>query len=434
MKKVFYTFLGLLILCTYARGQEESNDHLFNKAERYLYAPNQSKEMSNKIINQLMQLAENDNPKALYYLGLYQKDGVGLKQNFKKAKRNFLKAYQLGLKEAAYPIGYFHLKGFGQLKQDYQKAFKWFKQSETKMGNHWMAKMIFFGLGKQANPERALSILNRNDILNSKTLAKQFKADKEFTTPISELKTEFTSKEEFLSNNKNISNDFELTGEWSGEYIQYDWSKTKILQKYDIAIDINNDNIDNYFKVDLTISDSTYSTTALRKNNQLIFEDLIVPLKKQYTDYTNFTHLKHLIKDISLSDLESNFIVGDLNSYIPVWKENALPSIFVLKKKQSTELSRAEESFREQSNDFIKTYPNPILDYLFVNFKIEKNANIKVELTNHYNTPNFHDEIFNGYMNKGTHTIELNNLPRNQGMYLLKVTVGNTTHTKIVIK
>ncbi|UOY06040.1 hypothetical protein L0P88_19200 [Muricauda sp. SCSIO 64092] len=443
MKKTF-TLLGLLIgslYVGYAQEDSSNQEYPFNDIENYLYSPNQERKKSKEYFTEVKSLADSGNPEALYYLGMLQKDGIGTKQNFKKSIKSFKKSYELGNLEAAYSVGYYYLKGFGDVPQDYTKAYRWFKKSESSMGKHWMAKMQFLGLGRESNKTKAIKMLQSNDIHNSKVLLEQYKNEQP-PRAISHKFSEFINGSSIenlhgLSNLHVVPDTQILEGTWEGEYFELDWSKKRALRALPIQLSFKRGGgVNESLHTEITIADSLATDTGTYSSGSLSFAKLTVPIKKQFTDYSNFTHLMTDIRALELRLCPyngENLLIGRLNAFHPVWKERANPILLVLKKKINIS-EDAHTAFNEQASDFIRVYPNPVPEYCLINFELPHEANVKVEITNYYNTAPYHNVLFDGYREKGNHTLEIHKLPSQQGTYTLSISYNGKRENKLIIK
>ena len=132
------------------------------------------KTVSFKIIKQY---AENGNVSAYKRLAVLYKKGIGTDVNLDESQKWFELSSNEGDSFAKYALGYFQMKGIAGEQQDYQAARNSFQSSTYPMANHWSAVMDYFGYGTTANPTKALSILDANDIKNSEILAAFLRAE-----------------------------------------------------------------------------------------------------------------------------------------------------------------------------------------------------------------------------------------------------------------
>lgn len=418
------------------------NDYLFAEIDDYLYASNKDRDRSRSYFKLIKVLSEQGDSEALYYKGMLQKDGIGTKQSFKKSRRSFKESYDLGNSKAAYCLGYYYLKGFGDIQQDYQKAYRWFKRSDLPMAQHWMAKMHFLGLGKEPNKEKALKLLESNELYNSRVLAQQYIVNEPPSNGSSELLAEVITQSTIsdlyaLRNFEERPSASFLEGCWNGEYLELDWSKNKILRTLPIRLKLEKkEGINEQLSSEITITDSISKGTGFYNEGELDFGSFQVPIQKQYTDYPNFTHLITDIQRIAfrhISNAGEHIIIGKLNASYPVWQERANPTL-VLLKKDYAETEEVQQAFKSQEDDFIRIYPNPLQEYFLLNFELSQGANVEIKITNYYNTPAYHKILFSGQKAKGNHTIEIYDPPSSPGSYLVSIAYNGKVENKIIIK
>ncbi|UII77764.1 SEL1-like repeat protein [Flagellimonas sp. HMM57] len=437
--------LSFLLMATFWVSAQEDNiaaEYLFDDIEAYLYSPNHERKKSREYFTNVKVLAESQNHEALYYLGMLQKEGIGTKVNFKKSLKSFKKAFDLGNTKAAYLIGYYYLKGFGNVQQDYKKAYRWFKKSDEKMALHWIAKMEFLGLGRKVNKQKAISILKSNDLYNSEVLLPQY----EESMPSEKIGIEgydsaiSTSSLQDLYELKGFDKTPEyhyLEGTWQGQFYELDWASSKIFRTLPTELTLTGQNgVNDQLKAEIKIADSLASDVGSYSAGALRFGSLALPVKKQYTDYPNFTHLMTEIDGIEFRKFqtsEGNFLIGKVSSTFPVWKERGNPSLVILKKKDEIN-SAALTAFEKQVGDFIRLYPNPFKEHCLINFELSTDADVSVEITNYYDTPFYHDNVFTGRKAKGNHTLEVYNLPSRRGSYLISIKHNGSVENKIIIK
>lgn len=443
IKKLFWSiiltsFFSIpLDLVAQASNGEISN--YIKEVNSYLYRKDKTNRTSRDYFRKIKAYAEIDHAEANCMLGVLFKEGLGTNQNFNKARRAFKKAYELGSDRAAYCLGYMHLKGLGTLPQDYAKAFKWFKRSNDAMAVHWLAKMHFFGLGREKNPNKAKRLLENNPLFNSAILLPQLEdlldAGEVGVTDI-ELEEGLEVSLNELQTPAGITNSGHILGKWEGHLLELDWAGEQVIRKLPISLSIEPaQNDSKELETKITVTDSVSSGKAVLLDNRLDFNNSRMPVKKQYTDYPSFTHLMYHLRSMNLHRQaigEENYLIGKLESYLSVWKEEAPPSILVLKRAEENYGASVNEAFRKQANDFIKLYPNPFIDYLLVHYELESDAQVKVSIVDYYNKQS---EItyFQGSQAAGEHTLELTDLPDSEGLYVLVVRVNGEVQSKIVV-
>ena len=445
MKKLLLLSI-ILLYSTNLVSQVDDNqlNGFFKEIDKYLYEPAKTRQRSNSLFSELKAVAETSNSTAYYYLGFYYKDGIGTKSNLKKSRRAFKQAYDLGYNEAAYCIGYYHLKGMGNVPQNYNKAFSWFKKGKNPMSKHWLAKMHLFGYGTERNLEKAIEILERNDLHNSRVLLSQLDSisakDLESSQSFQHILDLFKDAGTIDIEDTMEMVDFDsLFGDWTGEFWEFDWSGNRILRslKANIKFKSVNDS-GSSIRTTIDLADSvTQSTAYLDKNvGELLFSDLSLPIPKRFTDYLNFTHLITEVSNLKLYHLEyegDKYLAIKMEGFLPLWNEKSKPGLFILKQLPFVS-EEAQSSFDSQSNDYLRVYPNPFNEQFLVNFDLDKSSSVKLILQNHYNTSSYLKVLFEGTRDRGNHTLESPSLPLDAGTYILKLQVDGHTHSKLLIK
>ncbi|MEM8937716.1 MAG: T9SS type A sorting domain-containing protein [Bacteroidota bacterium] len=438
MKK--YQFLWILIILMYWSGYSqqvaEDYENIVEKANDYIYSPQQNNKESRALFKEIKLNAQEGDAEAMCMLGILYKDGVGVRQNYDKAKSAFKKAYDLGSSSAAYCLGYMFLKGLGTIPQDYKKAAKWFKKSDNAMSNHWLAKMHFFGLGREQNIKKAISILEDNTSFNSEVFLSQINEDRDFSKSTIEIDGKIsTSLNGLLSLETELIPD-QIIGKWEGKWIELDWSGTKVMRQMPIDFEIKpTQSIVDEVDTHIVVNDSVSTGRAEWNEGQLRFLNSTLAVKKEYTDYPAFTHLRYELEKIDFKKFDENgtsFLLGTLKSHLPVWKEPAPPGFILLTLVEEKYNDEILAAFESQANDFIKIYPNPFFEYFLLNYELLEPANVTISLNDYYNSRPI-KVLYQGRQKMGEHTMEFTDLPSNQGLYVVTLSVNGQVHRKIVI-
>lgn len=123
--------------------------------------------MSTKNIKELEDLARNGDVGAIYELGQRYFDGIGVNQDFQKAKGYFEVAAERGSKGSNYYLGKIYYNGMG-VQTNYLKAKEYFEKSAAEnnaFSEYYLGKLYFWGDGVEKNYDKAneykKSILNR---------------------------------------------------------------------------------------------------------------------------------------------------------------------------------------------------------------------------------------------------------------------------------
>ena len=120
-KPLNVTLVALLLACTMPAWAD--NEAQFKQAMTAYEAGHYS-----QALRLLQPLAQQDDAKAQYNLGLLYENGWGVTQNYKKAVAWYQKAANQGIAEAQYNLGVMYEEGRG-VQQDYQQAAAWYEKA-----------------------------------------------------------------------------------------------------------------------------------------------------------------------------------------------------------------------------------------------------------------------------------------------------------------
>ena len=255
---------------------------------------------------------------ATYDLGVLYKYGKGRKQNLIKATKWFRKGYKLGDSKAAYSLGYMFFKGFGNETQDYKKAVKWFKKSDYPMAKHWLAVCYYFGYGVQQDKTRAMQLLKENPIEKSGRLLNSLNKPLEKSDLNEEeafVLNQFYEKEDNVTDyDIDINN---ISGNWVGKFIQFDWSNSMIMQKLPTSISFKKDSISGELLYEFLIDNNATSGEVFNYNS-LKLDNLNLKIKHPYSsDSTDVLNYEIIPSEIQLIKHKNNdFIVFSAESFI----------------------------------------------------------------------------------------------------------------------
>ncbi|WP_286812295.1 MULTISPECIES: T9SS type A sorting domain-containing protein [unclassified Maribacter] len=438
MKKILLLSLFLVINIKFTFSQHYGEDFLnsVDDVEHYINGGQLTRNKSKQAFRNIKILSEKGNADALCLMGVLYKDGIGTGINFNKARKYFKESYEAGSDKGSYSLGYLYLKGLGNINQDYSKAIKWFERSNYPMAKHWLAKMHYFGLGFSVDRNRAVEILSNNPIGNSQLLLKKFQYEMSISETSNSLK--ITPEETFGDIQLVDTNNYYSTikGNWVGEWQFFDWSNQKLNRRVPFAMEIL-DNDTGILDVNITVDDNVFNGKLLQVNNELIFSDLTVDVKKEYTDYIDELQLTYQLTSLIFNLInteEERVIIGELESTIINWSEPSPPSRLILKQKESELDIDVLKALSEQTEHFIKVYPNPFKEDLLLYYSLEHDSEISVQLYDYYN-PTKAIKTKNRNQKKGERTITLDGLhDLEKGLYLVNMNVGSDRYTRIVIK
>lgn len=385
--------------------------------------------------------AKLGNSIAAHDLGVLFKYGKGTNRNLKKAIKWFKKSHYLKNTKASYSIGYMYFKGFGNLDQNYKKAVKWFKKSDYPMAKHWLAICYYFGYGIEQDKDKAIKILKNNKIDNSTFLANNLEIISNKKNTLKEYEKEALLK--LMSKNNNIiEEDFlkEIKGNWIGSLLQLDWSSKDVIRKTPLEINFFLDTTSNENKY-IVKYDEDLQKGIMDNNGDLSFQDLTLKLNHIYPINESSKKINYSIESIEAmtSYTETKkYLFLLLETKIEKWKESGAPIFLVLEKeidkKNTRKLSNeAIESLNSQKENFIKVFPNPVSDNLIISYELKESSEIsgKIVSMDGLMKINF---IENKLQKKGDYKYFLNINNLDKGIYIIKITYGNKTETKMIIK
>ncbi len=380
--------------------------------------------------------AKQKNTAAACELGILYKYGKGCNLNFKKAKKWFKKAGNLGSDEATYSLGYMYYKGLGTINQDYTEAVKWFNKSNHPMAKYWLGICYYNGYGVSKNLQKSNEFL-KNSIIEKEDNSENFKI----------LEGQIQVLNNSTENNEEISiiEDFApemLNGKWTGTLNQLDWSNSKIEQSLPIALQLEYNEIASEFNYTLTFNGVEYSESAMYDSNTLYFKSL----------HLNLNHLSFSNKipnNLDYQILSSNFklkyinentyLTASIESFVNKWKEPGAPiSLVLTKEKVLTENGKeiSEETLQAlaiQENSFIKLYPNPFINDLLIAYTLENEGYVNIEISSLDGTQYY--IIEKGKQQKsGDYTYYFDGSKLKNGLYAISIFVNGVKYNKLIIK
>ncbi|GAL67722.1 SEL1-like repeat protein [Jejuia pallidilutea] len=378
-------------------------------------------------------------PRACTDLGNLFKYGIGCEIDFKKAKKWYKKAHKLGDTRGTYSVGYLHYKGLG-IKQNYKKAIKWFKQSNNyPMAKHWLGVAHYFGYGVSVNKQKAMKLLKENYIENSDVMLhcmeyhlnnnEENKTDIEFTEILdSELK----------SNNLSFEN---LKGNWSGSLVQLDWSEKHVEQSFPVSVEFSKDpNEQVVYK--LSLIDQSYEGVAESFDNKLLFEDFSYNFKRPYFNSNDEQNVSYTINSASfeISTFEDQeYLTAIFDTYVASMREPGNTLALILSKDETvtengkTISSEVVDALSEQTDDFIKLYPNPFESDLFISYKLEDSGLVHITVSDLNGNQSY--ALEEGRMqSSGSYTYYFDGSILPQGISVITVFVNGEKHTKLIAK
>lgn len=363
--------------------------------------------------------------------------GNGVSQDYTLAIAIFKQGADKGNAGCLYSLGYLHYKGFG-CAQDYAEAIKLFQLAAEKRNT---AAMYMLGLcyrngyGTNIDLEKAKYYLNKSAALGYKKAEVEL-ADPEaeninpnyvktISTPITEVITitEANTPETFLKvKQQPIKGN--ISGDYTGYLLRYDWSGQNTISKTPIQVKLNQDSNELVGDWKETAGDTVVFTAKIQENAIVFHDSKIDRTEHFYKDTIASYDFKEAKLQLLQTD-ESLFIVGNLQLYNIKERENEKPMYLILEKKQ-TKTSEVPEILSS-----VVIHPNPVVNDFNLSFNLAQAADVTMSI--YYLTGR---ELYSQQwknLGQGTQTKTLTlNAP--SGYYVLHLTYGNEVKTTILIK
>lgn len=402
-----------------------------------LYLGEKTEEGNLRAFDLIKKSATQNNPIAIADLGILYKYGYGCELNFNKARRLFKKAAEMGNDKAAYSLGYLYLKGLGNITQDYLKAVEWFKKSNYSMAKYWLGVCYYKGYGVAKNNQKANEYLNTNfsesvEIGYTTTILNE--NDQNLITDI-DLQEEDTSIEE------NIKDEF-LLGKWKGKLLKLDWSSSTIEEKFDVSITFKYDSVNEVTTSEIAFENKKIEDEYLKLNNTVYFNNTSISLPHlSFSEQIPAVLESQLLSiDFTLKIInETNYLIGNIESYISGFNEPGVPLRLVLEKENGFTNSANEMSdevlkaLSAQEENFIKLYPNPFQDDLIISYTLNSSSFVKVLFNDFYGNNAMQIEP-GKTQDKGDYTYYYNTTSLQKGTYIVSVITDDKKYTRIIIK
>ena len=131
-----------------------------------------------------------------------------------------------------------------------------------------------------------------------------------------------------------------------------------------------------------------------------------------------------------------SYLLADVDAVINTWKEPAPPISLVLRPKNDTVISTEEDAvllaLAAQKTEFIKVYPVPFGEQLYIGFELANPAQVQVTLTS-VSTANS-VQVATTSLQAGMQSYSVNTATFPKGYYVIRVQENEKLHTRIVIK
>lgn len=361
----------------------------------------------------------------------------GVAQDYPLAMSIFKQGAEKGNSHCSYLQGYLYYKGFG-CAQDYGLAIQHFEVSVQK-NNPWGMYMLGLcyrnGYGVAIDLEKAKYYLGKSAAMGIKPSQMEL-ADPEaenyspaqiktVSAPISEVVTiTETEAPDTFKKVKQAPITSEISGNYTGYVLRYDFSGQNIISKTALQIELNQKGkeLNGEWK---EIDGDTVTFNAQIQDNAIVFKNSKIDRTEHF--YKGSLN-SYEFKDAKLQLLqteESLFMVGNLQLYNIKEHENEKPMYLILEKKQ------AKTNQTQEVISSVVIHPNPVITDFNLSFDLAKPVDVEASI--YYSTGR---ELYRQQwknMEKGTQTksLVLNAPP---GYYILRLTYGTEIKTTILIK
>ena len=412
-----------------------------------------------KAFELISKAAAKEVPSAEFNLGRFYMIGVGCDIDFDKAIHWLTISADHGNERAAYSLGYMYFKGFG-VEQDYKKAISWFELSQWSMAKHYLGICYYFGYGVEINEEKAIIYFSQSKTINSSMFLKHIaenvneNVENELAKELSEKETatntgiqkeaiknaaEKLNPTELAVSRKEIKSKY-LNGKWKGKLVEFDYSKTKIVRILPISCEFTGgeDKGKVHYKWDL--NKKTSENDGVFEDNALYFDKLNMVFDMPYSENPNS---KTLVWQLLSSQMEFKtvnkkvYLTGNLQTFTSEWQEPGPPMFIILKQTEGEDENLTSDeliALSNQNEHFITLYPNPFVNDVLIEYELEKQDNVSVDIYDISGNSNSMSLQKDTTQAQGKHQYTIDGAKLKPGMYIVRVLVGNTKHSRILIK
>ncbi|GHT39813.1 hypothetical protein FACS189437_04290 [Bacteroidia bacterium] len=390
------------------------------------------KQSDEKALEFFQKSAEGGYAKAAYNIGLMYKYGHGVDQNLTLSMEWFEKANEMGHDNTNYVIGYAYYKGMGK-KQSYSTAFQFF-QTGAEQGSTscmYMLSICYFkGRGIQRNVEqgkywmeqvadkgysKAVDIMARND---SETFGEKKPVLR--SSRNNALNSMIPQKHISVVNDENIANQ-QITGEWEGSLIQYDWSGEEIEQesKLKVIFDqtgnhiaglwIENDSLST--RINVSIQDSSW-----------VFDNVVLYEQPRPMDMRNG-------KFNIVHKNGKEYLTGNVSFYSEKTREYTAPNYIILE-RVSNHATGIDSPLQDDNQ--ITVAPNPFNDKIKVQMTLAQPQKVRIVVYDSSGKRIETGELQN--YSAGKHEVEISTISYPKGYYIVKVAGEYISKSIAVIK
>ncbi len=410
-----------------------------------------------KAFDYIQKAAQQGNQEALLNLGNFYSYGTGCGVDYNKALEMFTAASKKGNDWATYRLGYMSYKGFA-VPQDYEKAISYFLKSNYPMAKVFLGYCYYFGYGVAKDEDKAIVYFgkcyasNGRVVLNSIAKDAKVKMENKVNDQINIVETQDNdaiakeSIEKFNSEvntiNKEVRktvNPKHLNGKWKGKLVQLDWSGKQIERVLPVALEFKETN--GKIKYKFTVNNKTNEAEGIWQDNTLYFKALKINIETPFSSWENQETMDWQLLSATVQFKTVNkktYLTANVDTYSDDWKEHGQPTRLILKPAAGA----GEDNFTveqlvaltDQADQFIVLYPNPFVDDLVIEYELDKDAQVSVQVYDYIHNATKVFEKTTTMQTKGKHKYNVNGAGLARGLYVVRVTTDNQVHTRIVMK
>ncbi|MGO4772852.1 T9SS type A sorting domain-containing protein [Flavobacterium sp. W22_SRS_FK3] len=390
-----------------------------------------------KALSYFEKAAKTGYTKAYHGWGGMVMKGKGTSQNYPLALSIFKEGADKADPSATYSVGYMYYKGLG-CTQDYSLALQQFELGAQKgsLSAMYMLGLCYRnGYGVAIDTEKAKYWLNKSakkglkkseiELDTPEAENAQPKKVKTISQPIPDVITiTETEVPETFQKIKQAPITTNISGNYTGYLLRYDWSGQNIISKTPLQIDLTQEATQLVGQWKEEAGDSVTFNAQIQED-AIVFEDSKIDRTEHFYKDTVASYQFKEAKLQLLQTDESLFIVGNLALYNIKEREYERPMYLILDKKQQKS-SENEELFSS-----VVVHPNPVLSDFNLSFDLARDVDATMSI--YYITGReLYREQWNGLTaGKQTKTLALNAPP---GYYILRLTYGAEVKTTILIK
>ncbi|MEN9908859.1 MAG: hypothetical protein RLZZ540_2008 [Bacteroidota bacterium] len=392
-----------------------------------------------KAINYFERAANSGYATAYAAWGRILMTGEGVAQNYRQAVTVFKEGTEKGNAYCNYALGYLYYKGFGAA-QDYALAIEHFEIAAQKK-QPWAMYMLGLcyrnGYGVTIDLEKAKFWLNKSASIGVKPSQMELadpEAENEYpnqsktvSKPIDEIiSVTETDVPKTFKKVKQAAINTNISGNYTGTILRYDWSGQNIISNTPITIDLNQDKkqLTGVWKEE---AGDTINFNAEIQENAITFKDTKIDRTEHfYKGGLNSYEFKKAQLQL-IQTPESLFLIGNLQLYNIKERENEKPIYLIVEKKnRGTEITSESEILSR-----VIVYPNPFISNFELSFDLVQNMDVTASIYSITGNQLYTTQWKN--LEQGTQKKSINlNVP--SGYYILHLNYGQQVKTAILIK